>query len=120
MTLTNFELKILRHLNGENIPDLQWGSAMGAALEFLREKGFIEGFSSLHITDAGRKAVAEASISKARDLEALRLWLDSDEALTEIAGAARFAPCHMLLSSEAIAVARAVLALVKERINGVG
>ena len=34
--LCEYEIKVLRHLRGDDMPDLNWGAAMGAAIEYLQ------------------------------------------------------------------------------------
>ena len=63
--MTEFERDILRHLNGEDVPGLCWGAAMGVAISGLRAIGLVERVSwsgnviSYEITDAGRAALTE-------------------------------------------------------------
>lgn len=62
--MTEYARKILRHLNGENVPDLCWGPAMGKCIEWLVEQGYAQR-STKHFgnvfetTDKGRAAIAE-------------------------------------------------------------
>jgi hypothetical protein len=58
--ISDYERDLLRHLNGEDVPGLSWGAAMGAAIEFLRSDGLVEGYTDIRITDAGRAAIAAA------------------------------------------------------------
>jgi len=63
-TLFEYEIKILRYLNGEAAPDLLWGAAMGAAVEFLLEGGYVTltrtpGVVMYSITDKGRAALTQ-------------------------------------------------------------
>ncbi len=51
--LTDYDRKILRHINGEDFPDLSWGAAMGAALGFLHESGYVIGTNPVRITKDG-------------------------------------------------------------------
>ena len=56
--MTDFERKILRHLNGEDVPGLTWGAAMGVAIEWLEDNGYIRNNSGdYEITDTGRAAL---------------------------------------------------------------
>lgn len=57
--LTDYEVKILRAINGEDVPGLKWGAAMGAALELLREDGLVRIASNgqAKLTDKGRDAL---------------------------------------------------------------
>jgi len=62
--LTDYDRDILRMLDGEDVPGLAWGAAMGAALGFLRSCGLVRqvrtaGSINYEITDAGRSALAE-------------------------------------------------------------
>lgn len=56
--ITEYERDILRALNGEKVPGLAWGAAMGAAIEFLRGRRLVSGYTDIRITDAGRAMVA--------------------------------------------------------------
>jgi len=51
---TDYEIKILRHLNGEQFDDLSWGGAMGACVEFLQGSGYATRGSNVKITDKGK------------------------------------------------------------------
>ena len=51
--LGEYEVKVLRELNGEKM-GLSWGAAMGAAIEFLREDGYASGYSQIGITQKGK------------------------------------------------------------------
>ena len=55
--LTEFELDVLRAANGESVPGLGWGAAMAAAIEYLRERGLVSGYSKIEITTAGKAAI---------------------------------------------------------------
>ena len=57
--MTEYEMKVLRHLDGEDIPDLMWGAAMSEAAEELLGAGYVERVGGVYlITDAGREALA--------------------------------------------------------------
>ncbi len=58
-TLDEYEVKVLRELNGEKVEGLSWGGAMGAAIEGLKSMKLVEkqGFKYV-ITDAGKKFLA--------------------------------------------------------------
>jgi len=59
--MTDYEKKILRHLNGEDVPDLSWGAAMGEAIGFLKGDGYVRRVGNKYeITDAGRAALKAA------------------------------------------------------------
>jgi hypothetical protein len=57
------EIRILRCLNGEDVPGVAWGAAMGEAVERLQGHGYVarkitaEGLEYV-ITDKGREAIA--------------------------------------------------------------
>jgi hypothetical protein len=58
--LCEYEIKILRHLRGDDMPDLNWGAAMGAAIEYLQGVGFIYlDFSQYKLTKAGTEYLEE-------------------------------------------------------------
>lgn len=61
--LNQYELLILRYLNGESVDNLSWswGAAMGAAVEFLREFGYIKGFFNIIITNKGKEYLKNVS-----------------------------------------------------------
>ncbi len=63
MKLCDYELKVLRELNGENPEGMQWGAALSAALGFLcgsglARKQIMSGYIRYVITDAGRAHLA--------------------------------------------------------------
>ena len=61
-----YEIEVLRHLNGEDTPDLIWGAAMSEALSALKSGGFVkmelasQGTMAYVITDKGREALSIA------------------------------------------------------------
>lgn len=56
--LSEYELKILRLLNGEDVPGLAWGAAMSVAIETLYEMRLAKRNGGRYeITDAGRDAL---------------------------------------------------------------
>ena len=56
--MTDYERDIMRHLNGEDVPGLSWGAAMGEALEFLRGDGYVRQRAGRYeLTDEGRRAL---------------------------------------------------------------
>ena len=63
MKLSEFEKDILRCLNGEDVPRLAWGAAMGEAIEHLSGRGYVRlslrepGSARYVITPAGRAAL---------------------------------------------------------------
>jgi hypothetical protein len=62
--LTYYDLKILRHLAGEEIPDLNWGAAMSVSLEFLKSGGYVktevwDDVLTYVLTPLGEKIVAD-------------------------------------------------------------
>lgn len=61
--LCDFEQMLLRHLNGEHFDDLQWGGAMGVALETLKGR-------RLTARTAGRWGLTEAGKAMAEQLQA--------------------------------------------------
>jgi hypothetical protein len=58
--MTPFDRDILRHLNGEEMPGLSWGAAMGAAVEWLQGMGYATRGGNVQITDAGREALTKS------------------------------------------------------------
>jgi len=56
--MSDYEIKILRYLNGEEMPDLSWGAAMGAAVEFLAGDGLVTQGPNYFITDKGKAFLA--------------------------------------------------------------
>jgi predicted transcriptional regulator len=65
-TVTKFELDILRHLNGEETPELRWGAAMSVAIEWLHGGGYVRrefNKRSLNyvITDKGKALLSRKS-----------------------------------------------------------
>lgn len=38
--LTDYELDLLRCLNGEDVPGLRWGAAMSVSVEYLYHRGY--------------------------------------------------------------------------------
>jgi len=56
--ITEYERNILRSMNGEDVPGLKWGAAMGAAIEFMRGDGLVAGYTNIKITDKGRAALS--------------------------------------------------------------
>lgn len=54
-SLSSYEVKVLRELNGEPQSDISWGAAMGVAIEYLRDDGLVSGYTDIKITEAGRK-----------------------------------------------------------------
>ena len=53
--LNEYEIELLRKIDrGESI---EWGAAVGQALETLRGHGYV---TRTHITEAGKRALAEA------------------------------------------------------------
>jgi hypothetical protein len=53
--VSKYEIKLLKDLNGERQEGLQWGAAMGAALEFLKEEGYVTRGAITKITEKGKK-----------------------------------------------------------------
>lgn len=58
-TLTETEIEVLRMMSGE--AEGRWGAAVSASLEFLQEFGYCTRGPNYQITDAGRKALHEAT-----------------------------------------------------------
>jgi hypothetical protein len=54
-SLSDYEINILRVLNGEDVPGLMWGAAMSAACGHLKGTGYATGL--YEITDKGRAAI---------------------------------------------------------------
>lgn len=53
--LVDYETELLRHIGGEPNDGLQWGGAMGQAIECLRGRGFITGsVGNTQLTHVGR------------------------------------------------------------------
>ena len=42
-SITDYDVQILRELNGETVEGLRWGAAMANSCEFLRNIGYAEG-----------------------------------------------------------------------------
>ncbi len=59
--LSDYEIKILRYLNGDDMPDLAWGAAMGAAVEFLAGGGLVTRGPNYFITEKGKAFIASIS-----------------------------------------------------------
>ena len=64
--LCPFDRDLLRHLSGETVPGLVWGSAMGESVEWLYGRGLVRREHTpkgieYAITDAGRAALAASS-----------------------------------------------------------
>ena len=54
--LVEYEVKLLRHLNGEQVEGLLWGAAMGEALEALKSSWLIHFDGQMYsITEKGKK-----------------------------------------------------------------
>ena len=53
--LCDYDLLILRVLNGEDVPGLMWGAAMSSACGYLKSMGYATGM--YEITDKGRAAL---------------------------------------------------------------
>ena len=51
---SEYEIKILRELNGEGDQGLRWGAAMGAAIEFLADDGLVTRGGDIKITQRGK------------------------------------------------------------------
>lgn len=64
MIINAFEFRVLAMLDGSG-PSIPWGSAVGAALDYLKGNGYVEilndgsGPIEYLITDKGRAALAE-------------------------------------------------------------
>jgi hypothetical protein len=57
--LTDYDRDMLRHLNGEDVPGLFWGAAMGECIEHLHGHRLVERRGGRYlITDAGRRALS--------------------------------------------------------------
>lgn len=60
MELVDYEIELLRHIGGEENPSLQWGGAMGQAIECLRGRGLITGSAGYtRLTETGEAWLAE-------------------------------------------------------------
>jgi len=58
MNLCEYEINLLRLMAGEDVPDMQWGAAMGACLGFLKGSGLVRSVGGKYeITDKGRKVL---------------------------------------------------------------
>ena len=57
--ITDFEIKILQHLKGGGLPELEWGAAVGQALEALQGIHYAQRSSDgiIVITDEGLAAL---------------------------------------------------------------
>ncbi len=51
--LIDMEVQVLRILNGEDIPGWQWGAAMAACCETLKDQGYASGMYK--ITEKGKQ-----------------------------------------------------------------
>lgn len=40
--ISEYEYDVLRHLNGDDVPDLIWGAGMAAAIEWLQSRGYVQ------------------------------------------------------------------------------
>ncbi len=59
--LCEFEVEVLRALNGEREP-IKWGAALGAALGFLKGSGYVSLTNGTYaITEKGKSAITEPS-----------------------------------------------------------
>lgn len=61
---TQFEIDVLRELNGERVEGMCWGAAMGEAVEWLHGSGYISrsmknGALTYEINDAGHALLAQ-------------------------------------------------------------
>ncbi len=65
--MTEFEMQILRLLNGEKFNDLQWGAAMSEATEWLSENGYVTAGPNYQITPKGKAAAIRAMGDKDGD-----------------------------------------------------
>lgn len=54
--LDDFELKVLREVSGEKVPGLQWGAAMGQAVEVLKGFGLVEKVGTKYVITATGRA----------------------------------------------------------------
>lgn len=67
--LINYEIDLLRSMNGEDVPGLMWGAAMGVAIERLLDDGYVAErlvrdagevvALRFEITDKGRAAITQ-------------------------------------------------------------
>ena len=55
--MTDYDVKVLRCIAGENVPGLTWGAAMSESLSFLRGTGLarLAPGGRAELTDAGRQ-----------------------------------------------------------------
>lgn len=58
MTLDQYDIDILRMLDGQDVPGLRWGAAMSVAVESLVGRGLVTRGPTHTITEAGRAALA--------------------------------------------------------------
>ena len=63
--LTDYDILVLRELNGENPQGLVWGAGMSVSISFLKNRGYVEtrvtpGLVEYVITDKGRQALEQA------------------------------------------------------------
>ena len=63
--LRDYEIKVLRHINGDQVGFLDWGAAMSEAIGFLRGQGFVEktvkldGSIRVLVTEKGKEYLAK-------------------------------------------------------------
>lgn len=57
LTLSEYDIKVLRTLNGEEIEGLYWGAAMAITCEDLKRAGYAKGL--YEISDAGKRLLEE-------------------------------------------------------------
>lgn len=57
--LSDYEEKILLEISGFPQQDLRWGAAMGAAIEFLQEAGYIRIGNPTRLTVNGERYLNE-------------------------------------------------------------
>ena len=57
--LTDYDIRVLRCIAGEDVPGLKWGAAMSVALEALQHSGLVTPSpGQICITDKGRELLA--------------------------------------------------------------
>jgi len=56
-SLTEYDIQVLRELNGEKVEGLCWGAAMSVTCSYLKKLGFAQG--TYEITEKGKNYLKE-------------------------------------------------------------
>lgn len=60
--LTDRDIRLLRWIAGEDVPDMRWGAATSVALETLQGSGYVTRDAvRLHLTEKGRALMDDIS-----------------------------------------------------------